>query len=321
MRYIEISGLSSPVSIVGLGTTSKSFTTESDAAPDLLEAFLAAGGNLVDMAHIYGFGSSEQTLGRWLEESGRRDELTLLTKGCHPTVDPEDFFGTPWVSRVTPDAIRADLSESLERLRTDHVDIYLLHRDDETVELGPLLETLNEEQERGRIKVFGGSNWSVDRIVEANAFAARNGLNGFTVSSPGLSLARPTRERYPGTLFADDAIRQWHQSSGMPLLAYSSLSAGFINRSPSGPPTDDDAGPYYSDENFERLRRAQETAEAKNVTVLQVALAFVLLQPFPVAGIIGPSSVPNLESALGALDVGLTPEEMAYLDLKAPESA
>jgi len=316
MRYIEISGLSSPVSIVGLGTTSKSFTTEPDAAPDLMEAFLAAGGNLVDTAHIYGFGASEQTLGRWLEESGRRDELILLTKGCHPTVDPDDFFGTPWVSRVTPDAIRTDLNESLERLRTDHVDIYLLHRDDETVDSGPLIETLNEEQERGRIRVFGASNWSVERIVEANAVAARNGLNGFVVSSPGLSLARPTRQRYPGTLFADDTIRQWHQSSRMPLLAYSSLSAGFINRSPSDPPTDDDAGPYYSNENFERIRRAKEIAETKNVTGLQVALAFVLRQAFPVVGIIGPSSVPNLESALGVLDVELTPQEMAYLDLK-----
>ena len=318
MRYVEISGLSSPVSNIGLGTTSRSFTTEPDAAPDLLEAFLAAGGNLVDTAHIYGFGTSEQTLGRWLEESGRRDEVILLTKGCHPTVDPDDFFGTPWVSRVTPDAIRADLSESLERLRTDHVDIYLLHRDDETVDPGPIIETLNEEQERGRIKVFGASNWSVERIVEANAYAARNGLKGFVVSSPGLSLARPTEMRYPGTLFADDSIRQWHESAHFPLLAFSSLSAGFITRSPSDPPSDDDARPYYSDENFERLRRAQEIGEAKNVTGLQVALAFVLLQAFPVVGIIGPSSVTNLDGALGALDVELTPEEMDYLDLKAP---
>ncbi len=318
MRYVEISGLSSPVSNIGLGTTSKTFTTEPDAAPGLLEAFLAAGGNLVDTAHIYGFGTSEQTLGRWLEESGRRNEVVLLTKGCHPTVDPDDFFGTPWVSRVTPDAIRTDLSESLERLRTDYVDIYLLHRDDETVDPGPLLETLNEEQEGGRIKVFGASNWRVERIVEANAVAARNGLNGFVVSSPGLSLARPTEMRYPGTLFADDAIRQWHESSRFPLLAFSSLSAGFINRSPSDPPTDDDAGPYYSDENFERLRRAQEIGDAKNATGLQVALAFVLLQAFPVVGLIGPSSISNLDSALGALDVELTAEEMDYLDLKHP---
>ncbi|MDP9496060.1 MAG: aldo/keto reductase [Actinomycetota bacterium] len=318
MRYVEISGLGSPVSNIGLGTTSRSFTTEPEPAPDLLEAFLGAGGNLVDTAHIYGFGTSEQTLGRWFEESGRRDEVILLTKGCHPTVDPDDFFGTPWVSRVTPDAIRADLSESLERLRTNHVDIYLLHRDDETVDPGPLIEALNEEQERGRIKVFGASNWSVRRIVEANEFAARNGLNGFVVSSPGMSLARPTTIRYPGCLFADDAMRHWHESSRLPLLAFSSLSAGFINRSPSSSPTDDDAGPYYSDENFERLRRAQEIAKAKNATGLQVALAFVLLQPFPVIGAIGPSSVSHLESALGALDVELTAEEMEYLDLKQP---
>jgi 1-deoxyxylulose-5-phosphate synthase len=315
MRYLEISGLDTPVSIIGLGTSTTAFTTEGNEATDLLEEFLAAGGNLVDTAHIYGVGKSEQTLGSWLEESGRRSEVILITKGCHPTVDPDDVFGKPWVSRVTPEAIRADLSESLERLRTDHVDLYLLHRDDETVDPGPLMETLTEEQERGRIKVFGASNWSVERIAEANAFAARNGLNGFAVSSQGLSLARPTVMRYPGTLFADDAIRQWHQTTGFPLLAWSAQSAGLLlGQSPSDAP--DDARAYISDENFERLRRAQELGEAKNATGLQVALAYVLLQPFPVVGLVGPSSVSHLEEALGGLDVDLTPEEIEYLDLE-----
>jgi aryl-alcohol dehydrogenase-like predicted oxidoreductase len=316
MRYVEISGIDRPLSVIGLGTSTTAFTSDNDdGAADVLDAFLSAGGNCVDTAHIYGFGKSEQILGRCLEQSGRRDDLVLISKGCHPTVDPEDPFGNPWLPRVTPDAIHSDLSESLDRLRTDHIDIYLLHRDDEQVPSGPLLEALNEEQARGRIRVFGASNWSVERIADANRFAVERGMNGFVLSSQGLSLARPTEMRYPDTLFADDASRQWHQANQFPLLAWSALSAGFEHgQSPSDAP--DDARPYISDENFERMRRAEEVGGAKNVTVRQVALAYVLLQPFPIVGLIGPSSVVHLESALDALDVELTPDEIEYLDLR-----
>ena len=125
MRYVNIAGLDRPVSAIGLGTATRAFTPETyDQAARLLDRFVEAGGNCVDTAHIYGFGNSEKTLGRWLKESGRRGEIILVTKGCHPTVDPQNLFGKPWEPRVTPEAIRADLSESLERLQTDYVDLY-----------------------------------------------------------------------------------------------------------------------------------------------------------------------------------------------------
>ena len=213
MRHIQVSGVDQPMSAIGLGAGTVAFTPERyDDAADLLDAFLAAGGNCVDTAHIYGFGKSEMTLGRWFEDTGRRDEVFLVTKGCHPVVDPDDMFARPWLPRVTPQAIRADLEESLRRLRTERVDLYLLHRDEESVEPGPLLEALNQEQERGRILAFGASNWSVGRIEQANRYATKNSLNGFSISSPSLSLARPTRMFFPGTLYADDSIRAWHRA-------------------------------------------------------------------------------------------------------------
>jgi aryl-alcohol dehydrogenase-like predicted oxidoreductase len=152
MRHIDIGGLKKPVSVVGLGTSTAAFSPEnSDKAADLLEAFLDAGGNCIDTAHIYGFGNSERALGRWFAETGRRNEVVLITKGCHPVVDPDDVFAKPWLPRVTPEAIHADLGESLDRLQTDQIELYLLHRDDESQAVGPLIEALNEEQERGRI--------------------------------------------------------------------------------------------------------------------------------------------------------------------------
>jgi 1-deoxyxylulose-5-phosphate synthase len=180
MRYVEIEGLEQPVSVIGLGTTSSVFTPAGyDRAAELIGAFLEAGGNCIDTAHIYGFGDSERALGRWLDDSGRRAEIVLISKGCHPDVDRDDPFAKPWVSRVSPEAIHTDLSESLGRLRTDHIDLYLLHRDDETVAPGPLLDALNEEQANGRITAFGASNWTVERVAAANENAARHGRNGF----------------------------------------------------------------------------------------------------------------------------------------------
>ena len=319
MRYLEITQVEKTVSIIGLGAASSAFTLETyDRAAELLERFLEAGGNCVDTAHIYGFGESEKTLGRWIHESGRRGELFLITKGCHPAVDRDDIFGKPWVSRFTPEAMRADLNESLERLQTDYIDLYLLHRDDESAPVGPLVEALNQEQKAGRIQAFGASNWRVKRVAEANQYATDQGLNGFVISSPSLSLAQPRKMLFPGTLFADELTRQWHRAQQFPLLAWSSLATGFMsgNYKPDDHSNENVSQVYYSEENFERLRRAQELATHKNVTVSQIALAYVLGQTFPVIALVGPTARSNLDDALGALNVELTPEEMEFLEMK-----
>ena len=315
MRYIDIAGVERPVSVIGLGTTSKIFTPAGDdQVAELIYAYLAFGGNCIDTAHIYGSGDSERALGRWFEESRRREEIILISKGCHPHVDEAGRFGPP---RVTAEAIHRDLGESLERLGTDHVDLYLLHRDDETVPPGPLLEALNEEKASGRIAAFGASNWRVERIASANEYAAGHGLTGFAASSPGLSLPRPVAMQFPGTLFADDETRRWHIDTQLPLLAWTSLAAGFASGrfQPDDTDVDESTRAFFSEDNFERMRRAQEVAERGGGSALQVALAFVLHQDFPVVALVGPSRVENLDGTLGALDVDLTPDEVRYLDL------
>ncbi|MET0565932.1 MAG: aldo/keto reductase [Acidimicrobiia bacterium] len=315
MRYIEITGNQQPVSVIGLGTTSKIFTPAGDdQVAELIDAYLAVGGNCIDTAHIYGSGESEKALGRWFEESRRREDILLISKGCHPHVDEAGQFGPP---RVTPEAIHTDLGESLERLGTDHVDLYLLHRDDETVPPGPLLEALNEEQASGRISAFGASNWRVERIASANDYAAEHGLTGFAASSPGLSLPRPVEMQFPGTLFADDDTRRWHTETQLPVFAWTSLAAGFASGRflPEDSDVDESTRAFFSKDNFERMRRAAEVAERRNASALQVALAFVLSQEYPVVALVGPSRVENLDGTLGALDVGLTADEMRYLDL------
>jgi len=183
MRYLSIPGIATPVSRIALGTVTFS-PDDYPRAAALLDAFFAAGGTCVDTAHIYGHGASERALGHWLAERPNRADVVVIGKGCHPIGESGP--------RVTPDTIHADLSESLERLQTDYIDLYLLHRDDERVPVGPLIEALNDERAAGRIRAYGASNWRIERIAAANAYAERRGL------APAPTSASPARMRRSG---------------------------------------------------------------------------------------------------------------------------
>jgi 1-deoxyxylulose-5-phosphate synthase len=309
MRYLSIPGIDKPISRIALGSVS--FTPETYArAAELLDAFVAAGGTCVDTAHVYGRGASDRTLGMWITERGNRDQIVVLGKGCHPIGNSGP--------RVGPQFIRADLNESLERLQTDYIDLYVLHRDDENVPVGAIVEALNEERAAGRIHAFGGSNWRTERLAAANAYAAEHGLIGFAASSPNLSLARPKEPMWAGCISANDADRAWYTATQLPLFSWSSQAGGFLSGRfmPEDTSNADMVRVYYSDENFERLRRATELGKQKGVGPIVIALAYVLSQPFPTVPLVGPASVAELNESLRALEIELTPEEVAYLDLK-----
>jgi len=302
-----VKGLSKPILRIVLGTAWFSPETM-EAASDVLDAFVAAGGTAIDTANVYGDGASERTIGEWLSESGRREDVVIITKGAHPDL-------ADWVPRVNPEAIRRHLDESLERLGIETIDLYLLHRDDPTVPVGPLVECLNEHAAAGRIRAFGVSNWTHRRIDEANAYASAHGLEGFVASSPHLALAVAGRFGYPGVLSisADEDALAWYRRSQFPLFAWSSQASGFF----AGRAVE----VYDTEDNRERLRRAREMAARLGCTPTQVALAWVLHQPMNVFAVIGTSKPAHLQESLGALDVHLTPEEVAWLGLRTDEGA
>jgi aryl-alcohol dehydrogenase-like predicted oxidoreductase len=278
---------------------------------EMLDSWLELGGNVVDSAHVYGGGESERAIGLWLKERGRRDDLVILTKGAHHNADRR---------RVTPEDITCDLRDSLARLQVETIDLYMLHRDDPTVPVGPIVEALNEHVRAGRIRAFGGSNWSPQRLAEANAYAASRGIQGFSASSPNLSLAPPSEPVWDGCLDACDAAsRAWYERTQMPLFAWSSQARGFFTGRFSPENTEDElmVRVYYTPENWERLRRATELGKKRGATANQVALAWVLHQPFPTFPLIGPRSLEELRSSVAALELSLTPEEVRWLNLEA----
>lgn len=318
MEYGEIKGIGKPVSRLVQGTV---MLSEADLVGSfaLLDGVYAAGGRAFDTAHSYGGGEKERVLGAWLAERGVRDEVVILGKGAHP-VD-----GRP---RVTPEDITADLHESLGRLGVDFIDLYVLHRDNPALPVGPLVEVLNEHHRAGKIGAFGGSNWMAERVGEANDYARANSLVPFTVSSPNFSLAEQFRPPWPGCISVSGpqgkAARTWYREQGIPLFTWSSLAGGFFSGRFSRTNLDQFTAyldrncieAYGEEPNFQRLDRARELADERGLTIPQVALAYVLGQPDHIYPLVGSSNAEEFQQNAAALDVKLTPQELAWLDLQ-----
>lgn len=282
-----------------------------DYSSELLDTYVELGGNTFDTAHIYGLGNSERALGEWIRRRGNRDQVYIITKGAHP------YQGNN--RRVRPEFIVSDLNESLERLGVETVDLYLLHRDDPEYPVGPLVECLNEQKRAGKVKAFGGSNWSNARLQEANDYARAHGLEGFTLSSPNLALAVPNEARWAGCISVYEEDLHWYRQNRFPLFSWSSQAGGFFTGrfAPEQRENEEMVRVYYNDGNWERLRRAEELGRRKGVSANHIALAWVLNQKgFPCYALIGPLAVSELRDSLRAADLVLTDEEMDWLNVK-----
>ncbi len=307
MIYGNVAGLEQPVSRVVLG----SIMLDHNQLPysfGMLDYFFEQGGNCIDTAYVYGGGTCERAVGEWLVQRNMRDKTVLIGKGgC--TIS------------VTPQLVTKELLESLDRLQTDHLDIYFMHRDNPLLPVGEFVECLNEHHRAGRIRAFGGSNWSPERLAEANAYAASHGLVGFAASSPNFSLAQWNEPMWNDCRTASDlSSRHWYETHDMALFAWSSQASGFFsgrfNAENRETADREVVRVWYNEANFRRLARAEEVAAHQGVTATQIALAYVLAQPLNIFALIGTRTTEETRTSLMALDVKLTPEELRYLNLE-----
>ena len=323
MEYGKIEGIDKPISRLVQGTlmTSSERLEEGFA---LLDAVVAEGCTTFDTAHVYGSGDNERTVGRWIRERGIRDKVVILGKGAHHNADRQ---------RVTPYDIEADLHDSFARFGFDYIDIYILHRDDPSQPVGPIVEVLNQYQASGNIGVFGGSNWSHKRIEEANEYAYAHNLNPFTVSSPNFSLAAQHQPPWPNciSIAAEQGkdARSWYGTQQMALFTWSSLAGGFF----SGRFRRDNLEGFESyfdklavtsycyEDNFQKLDRAEVLAEQYQMTLPQIALAYVMSQPLNIFALVGCANVGEFRDNAAALALKLTPDQIAWLESGTPEPA
>ena len=314
MRHGTVSGIDKPVARLVMGC---------DNQPDMRHAavmfdhYFERGGNAFDTAHIYGRGRMESLLGAWLANRGVRNDVVIIGKGAHT---PANF----------PDRVAPQLDVSLERLGADHVDLYFLHRDNPDVDVGEWIDVLNRECDAGRVHAFGASNWSLERVRAANAYARANGLRPFVAVSNQFSLARMVDPVWPGCVSASTPDwRAWLEAESLALFPWSSQARGFFTsrfdairvRESSGvdprygnQPSDDEMRRcWFAEDNFARRERAVEMAAARGVAPIVVALAWVLSQPFPSFPLIGPRVLAETAESLTALGLTLTPDELHQL--------
>ncbi|MEV6287562.1 aldo/keto reductase [Kribbella sp. NPDC051770] len=300
MTYGTVPGLDKQVSRLVMGVDNQNTLPH---AATIFDDFVERGGTTFDTAYIYGGGRGERLLGQWMKTRGNRDEVVVIGKGAHtPHCDPE--------------SIGRQLEESLQRLQTDHVDLYLMHRDNEEIPVGEFVDAMDEQFRAGRFKAFGGSNWTTARFDEANEYAKANGKQPLTLLSNHLSLARAYDVPWKGCRHvSDDESQAWLRERQVALFPWSSQARGFFTGRAKPEDTSDEelVRCFYSDENFRRLDRARELAKAKNVEPTAIALAWLLHQPYPVFPLIGPRQISETRTSLPGLSVQLTDEEVAWL--------
>lgn len=317
MNVGQVSGIDKPVSRLVQGTV---MLREDDlpASFALLDAAYDAGITTFDTARHYSRGN-EATVGRWVRERGLRDQVVIIGKGAHHS---------PERKRVIPADIAADLEESLRQFGFDAIDLYLLHRDDPEVPVGPIVEALNGHLRAGKIQAIGGSNWSHERIAEANLYAAARGLVPFVASSPHFSLVEQIEAPWPDCISiagpGKAEARAWYEREQMPLFAWSSLAGGFL----SGGFSRDSPGPlpeavaeqarrvYGTDDNYRRLERAGVLADELGLTVPQIGLAYALSQPLNLYTIAGGENKEEIALNATAAAVDLPLETREWLDLR-----
>ena len=297
-----IPGLAKQASAVALGF--EDFRTFSSGAI-LLDAFWERGGNVFDTAYIYAGGYTEKLFGEWQKSRGVREEAVVIGKGAHSPL-------------VYPDVIGKQLTQSLDRLQTDYVDVYFMHRDNLDVPVGEFVDAMDAEVKAGRIRgPFGGSNWTKERMDEAIAYAKANGKTAPQALSNNFALAEMLDPIWDGCVTASTPdFKQWLIDRQVANFSWSSQARGFFTDLAGRDKRDNEelVRVWYSEDNFGRRDRAIDLARTLGKSPIHVALAYVLAQPFPSIPLIGPRRLVELDDSLQAFDIQLTPEQVKWLE-------
>jgi aryl-alcohol dehydrogenase-like predicted oxidoreductase len=296
--------------LAGLGSLRWSGSRRSRSQLAILDQAYEDGFRVMDTAAIYGLGASEKGLGRWMRLRLNRDKVFVITKGGHPSLL------RPGRHRLTVEGIAHDLQASLQRLQTEYVDLYLLHRDAAECDVTGLLQFLDDQKRRGVVRALGVSNWHHARIEAANAIARRRGLTELSVSSPQLSLLAWSRPPWRGCVSvsgaAGAAARSWYRDARMPVLAWSPFGGGLRETgagewSPAG-------RCYRHPSNQQRLAGAAAVARERDLSIHQVLIAYLASLPCLVHPIYATRSLQHLRANRDALAVRLAPEELRRLE-------
>lgn len=289
MEYKKICDMN--LSNIIIGTEGYGERIDKKTSFELMDFYMSQGGNVIDTARLYCQGKSEEVVGEFIK--GKRDKLYISTKCAHPlTLSDLSHI------RLSREEIESDVEQSLKALDIDYIDILWLHRDDEEKPVGPIIDTLNLLQKAGKIRYFGASNWSYDRIKEANKYAQESGQMGFCASQALYNMATRNGE-WDFKLAYIDNDKEKYDSDTIPVFAFSSQAKGFFEKYAINELSDKAKDRYLNDESIKMFKIIKERAEKENSTISYVALKMLQEKSnFDVFPIIGPSRLSQLKDTL-----------------------
>jgi aryl-alcohol dehydrogenase-like predicted oxidoreductase len=305
----------SPLRIAPLMFGGNVFDWTADPATSfaLLDAFVGAGFNAIDTADVYSRwvpghqgGESETVIGAWLTARGpsMRAKVVIATKLGMDLGEGRSGLSKAWMAKA--------VEESLQRLKTDYIDLYQAHRDDEATPLEETLEGFAELIAAGKVRVIGASNYAAPRLAEALEISARRGLPRYETLQPLYNLVeRPAYE-------AD--LKAVCEAQDVSVIPYYSLASGFLtgkyrseadlSKSPRG----GGVKKYLSAHGQTTLKALDDIAAQHGATPAQVALAWLMAQPTIAAPIASATSVAQLDDILKAASLNLSAADLASLD-------
>jgi aryl-alcohol dehydrogenase-like predicted oxidoreductase len=312
MEYTTLGSTGTTVSRLCLGCMSfgtpewRDWVLDAEESLPIIERALELGINFFDTANMYSRGESERILGEALE--GRRDEAVVATK-CFFQMDEDD----PNSGGLSRKAIERELQNSLDRLGMDTIDLYQIHRWDYETPIEETLRTLDDAVRRNQVRYLGGSSMWAYQLADALHRSDRLGLERFATMQNHYNLLYREEEREMLPLCARE---------GIGVLPWSPLARGYLTR----PHEDAEATARGESDDYARMHpylegggrttneRVEELAAEKDLTMAQVALAWLLHEDWVTAPIVGTTSIQHLEEAVEAVDVDLTDSEVEYLE-------
>ncbi len=314
MDYVTLGRTGLKVSKLCLGTMTygnpgwRSWVLPEDAGRPFIKRALEYGINFFDTADMYSIGASEEILGRAVRDFARRDDVVVATKVFHPmSADPND-------RGLSRKHIMSSIDGSLRRLGTDYVDLYQIHRWDPETPIEETLLALHDVVRAGKARYIGASSMWSWQFATALHTADRNGWTRFVSMQNHYNLVYREEEREMLPLC---------RAEGIGVIPWSPLARGFLagNRRTADKGdterarTDDFAHRlYYADSDFRIVDQVVAVARARGVTAAQIALAWIVQQPGVTAPIVGASKMEQLDQAVAALDITLSPEELRRLE-------
>ncbi len=316
MHYITFHELK--LAQIALGCDHFGETISEQTAFSQLDAYIEHGGNLLDTAHVYGQekaggpSSSELVLGKWLKANSTHSNMVIASKGCHPYKD--DMHK----SRINEKDMLLDISQSLDHLKTDVLDIWFFHRDNPAMGADEIIDMATLLLDKKLVKHLGVSNWATERIEQANTWAKAHGKPSFQISEIQWSLAHCTKETWGDDTLEcmTDESRLWYEKQNMIVMCFSPQAKGLFSKLANGQVELLSATArkrFLTDVNRKQAVKVQAVAKRLGVPVSSVVIAYLTSQPNPTIAIAGSSKLSQITETLQGADLYLSQEILEEL--------